>query len=93
MLAHAACTLRTRPDRRLDLLRTMMRDYRRTPQLSPTAGQASRLWAVQQDTCDQLLACLVDDGFLDKRPDGRLVMRDRAFPIVIDNACATIGLM
>lgn len=63
--------LAIRTDRRLDLLASIKSDYRVLPQLALTVAQASRLWAVEHDTCKHLLDLLVEDGFLLCRSDGR----------------------
>jgi hypothetical protein len=61
-------------DRRADLLQEIVGDYRRSPRLALTDAQVSRLYALEQETCNQLLACLVEEGFLQKRRDGRFVL-------------------
>jgi hypothetical protein len=38
---------------------------------SPTVDQAARLFHINRDECDRILAGLVDEGFLKRTPDGR----------------------
>jgi hypothetical protein len=38
---------------------------------SPTVDQAARLFHINREECDRILACLVDEGFLRRTPDGR----------------------
>ena len=38
---------------------------------SPTVDQAARLFHINREECDRILAGLVDEGFLRRTPDGR----------------------
>lgn len=38
---------------------------------SPTVDQAARLFHINREECDRILAGLVDEGFLKRTPDGR----------------------
>jgi hypothetical protein len=59
----------TMPDDRLE--RLVHAEFREMPGLRLTRQQAQRLWGLDQTTCVQLLAALVDSGFLTIMPDGR----------------------
>jgi hypothetical protein len=45
-------------------------EFREMPGLSLTLAQASRLWALDNQTCRDVLTQLVDAGFLHRRHDG-----------------------
>ncbi len=45
-------------------------EFREMPGLSLTLAQASRLWALDSQTCGDVLTQLVDAGFLRRRSDG-----------------------
>jgi len=61
-------------DRRPDILDAIRREFVSLPRLALTSAQAGRLWALEHDTCRQLLALLEQDGFLHCRHDGRYVL-------------------
>ena len=46
-------------------------EYREMPGLSLTVAQASRLWSLDNERCAELLASLIDGGFLRCSTDGR----------------------
>jgi hypothetical protein len=46
--------------------------------LSLTVEQASRLWALEVDTCRDVLGVLLDAGLLVCRGDGRFVLSPRS---------------
>ena len=46
-------------------------EYREMPGLSLTVAQASRLWALDKERCSEVLANLIDAGFLRCSADGR----------------------
>ncbi len=48
-------------------------EYAEMPGLRVTAAQASVLWQVDAETCEQLLGQLVEEGFLRKRDSGYYV--------------------
>ncbi|MGE5244945.1 MAG: hypothetical protein ACM3SQ_12020 [Betaproteobacteria bacterium] len=51
----------------LDRIRT---EYTEMPALRLTAAQARRLWHLDEDSCDELLATLVRERFLWRTPEG-----------------------
>jgi hypothetical protein len=53
-----------------DLIARVRGEYLEMPGLRLTCGQASRLWAVDSQTCQQLLRRLMDARFLRCTPDG-----------------------
>jgi hypothetical protein len=57
-------------DALLEQLRTQLRH---TPGLALTPLQAARLFNVEPDTCERLIATLAHEGILRVRPDGRIV--------------------
>jgi hypothetical protein len=53
------------------LTRLVHAEFREMPGLRLTRQQAQRLWGLDHNTCVQLLAALVESGFLTIMPDGR----------------------
>jgi DNA-binding IclR family transcriptional regulator len=49
------------------------------PGLKLTARQAERLWDLDRNSCDRLMAGLVTSGFLARTRDGAFVRRDPSF--------------
>lgn len=45
-------------------------EFMEMPGLRLTAAQAQRLWAIDEDTCRQILEQLVDAAFLERSSDG-----------------------
>ena len=45
-------------------------EFREMPGLTLTVAQARRLWSLDPSTCNQVLAQLVEAGFLSQRADG-----------------------
>ena len=45
-------------------------EFREMPGLTLTVAQAGRLWSLDPPTCTEVLADLVDAGFLCRRSDG-----------------------
>lgn len=56
-------------NRRRDLDRIRM-EYLEMPDLRLSARQARRLWTLDAELCDELLAALVQEGFLRQAADG-----------------------
>jgi hypothetical protein len=54
-------------------------EYSEMPGLKLTAAQARRLWGIDRESCDGLLAGLVTSGFLARTRDGAFVRRDPSF--------------
>jgi hypothetical protein len=49
------------------------------PGLKLTMAQAQRLWGLDRESCDGLMAGLVSSGFLARTRDGAFVRRDPSF--------------
>ena len=60
-------------DMRDALLDRFRREIQHTPGLALTPDQASRLFGIPRDVCGRLLTCLVREGAIYLRPDGRFV--------------------
>lgn len=58
------------------LLARVRGEYCEMPGLCLTEPQARRLWALDGDVCNTVLAALVQDGFLRRTHDGRFVRAD-----------------
>lgn len=56
-----------------DLGRRIRAEYRESPGLKLTKRQAQRLWGIDCETCDRLLAQMVATRFLRRRADGTYV--------------------
>ena len=52
-------------------------EYQRMPGLKLTREQACRLWSVRDDTCEQALQELIDEGFLHRTGTGSFVCLPR----------------
>ena len=64
----------------LDLMLCRIRaEYREMPGLKLTGAQAQRLWGIDRQSCDRLMAGLVTSGFLARTHDGAFVRRDPSF--------------
>ena len=59
-----------------DVIRRVQGEYREMPGLRLTTAQAQRLWGLDHDACDQLLAKLVDTKFLFRTRDGAFMRSD-----------------
>ena len=53
-----------------DLVRRIRGEYLEMPGLRVTARQAQRLFGLDVITCDEVLACLLQSGFLSYTVDG-----------------------
>ena len=53
-----------------DLVRRIRCEYLEMPGLRVTAPQAQRLFGLDAITCDEVLACLLQSGFLSYTVDG-----------------------
>jgi hypothetical protein len=65
------------------LVRRVRGEYLEMPGLRLTRLQAQRLWAMDQQTCADVLAALIEVGFLRRQQDGtytRLVDGPMTFP-------------
>ena len=54
----------------LDMIQS---EYQQLPGLRLTLAQAQRLWHLDRNMCNALLAALVDARFLSRAPDGTFV--------------------
>ena len=59
-----------------DWLPLVRAEYLEIPGLHLTSAQARRLWGLDDETCDQLLATLVDSGFLRRTRAGAYIRAD-----------------
>ena len=59
-----------------DVLSRIRGEYLEMPGLRLTGAQAQRLWGLDRDVCDALLAMLVDANFLSRTRDGAFVRYD-----------------
>jgi hypothetical protein len=57
------------------LLRRVRGEFHEMPGLRLTFDQACRLWQLDADTCDAVLATLIQDQVLHKTRDGHYVAR------------------
>jgi hypothetical protein len=57
-----------------DVLTRVRMEYLEMPGLRLTSHQASRLWNLDQTTCNAILAVLVRDQFLSQTGDGSYVI-------------------
>ena len=62
-----------------DVLCRIRAEYGEMPGLKLTAAQAQRLWDLDREFCDGLMAGLVTAGFLARTRDGAFVRRDLSF--------------
>ena len=73
---------------REEMLRRIRGEYLEMPGLCLTHAQAQRLWGLDAQTCDGLLAALTEDKFLFLRLDGtygRLSDCPATFPAAVRN--------
>lgn len=59
-----------------DWARLVRAEYLEVPGLNLTRDQARRLWGLDQDTCDSLLAALIESRFLRRTRDNRYLRAD-----------------
>lgn len=64
----------TTRNRGRDLDRIRM-EYLEMPDLRLSARQVRRMWTLDAELCDELLAALVQEGFLRQTPDGAFLRR------------------
>ena len=55
---------------REQILSRIRSEYLEMPGLKLTCAQAQRLWAIDQQTCSEVLDSLTEDRFLSRRDDG-----------------------
>jgi hypothetical protein len=63
-----------------EVLQRIQGEYDEMPGLRLTPAQAQRLWGLERDVCDALLAALVDARFLVQTRDGAFVRTEGARP-------------
>jgi hypothetical protein len=73
-MASMATTICAVPDA---LFRRVQGEFLEMPGLCLTHSQASRLWGLDQQTCERLLSRLVDAKFLMRTREGAFVQLDR----------------
>jgi hypothetical protein len=56
-----------------EVLQRIQAEFAEMPGLRLTAAQAQRMWGLESDTCEALLAALVDARFLTQTSDGSYV--------------------
>jgi hypothetical protein len=59
-----------------DLVRRIQMEYIEMPGLALTRGQARRLWNLDAEVCDQVLATLVAEEFLGQTSRGAFLRRE-----------------
>jgi hypothetical protein len=63
-----------------DVLQRIQGEYLEMPGLRLTTAQAQRLWGLDRDVCESLLAALVDVKFLCRTRDGAFIRPEGAVP-------------
>lgn len=63
----------------VNIVHRIRAEYGEMPGLKLTAAQAQRLWDLDRELCDALMADLVNSGFLARTRDGAFVRRDLSF--------------
>jgi hypothetical protein len=63
-----------------DVLQRIQGEYLEMPGLRLTTAQAQRLWGLERDVCEALLAALVDTRFLCRTREGAFVRPEGAMP-------------
>lgn len=63
-----------------DVLQRIQGEYLEMPGLRLTTAQAQRLWGLDRDVCEALLAALVDTKFLCRTRDGAFVRPEGTLP-------------
>lgn len=63
-----------------DVLQRIQGEYLEMPGLRLTTAQAQRLWGLEHDVCEALLAALVDTKFLCQTRDGAFVRQEGTLP-------------
>jgi hypothetical protein len=63
-----------------EVLQRIQGEYLEMPGLRLTTAQAQRLWGLERDTCEALLAALVDTKFLCRTRDGAFIRHEGAIP-------------
>jgi hypothetical protein len=61
-----------------EVLQRIKGEYVEMPGLRLTRAQAQRLWGLDRDVCDALLAALVDASFLSQTREGVFIRRPGA---------------
>ena len=63
-----------------EVLQRIQGEFVEMPGLRLTAAQAQRLWGLEREVCDALLAALVDSKFLEQTRDGAFVRMEGSRP-------------
>lgn len=69
--APGAVRLMSKPDRRVEILDRMAREWSKAPDLRLRLEDVQARWCLAPDTCAQLLDLLVEAELLDRQRDGR----------------------
>lgn len=69
-LTTATAAALTCPNPTASIVDRVRGEFREMPGLSLTLAQAGRLWRLDPPTCAEVLARLVETGFLQRRADG-----------------------
>jgi hypothetical protein len=75
-----------------DVLQRIQGEFVEMPGLRLTPAQARRLWGLDRDVCDAMLAALVDAKFLSRTRDGAYVRTDGARPFAGPKRSQTIAV-
>jgi hypothetical protein len=65
-------------------VRIIRAEYEEMPGLTLTHKQVERLWSLDEQMCDEVLADLVGRGFLVRRPDGHYARPHEPFEGVVE---------
>jgi hypothetical protein len=76
-----------------DVLQRIQGEYLEMPGLRLTTAQAQRLWGLERDVCEALLAALVDTKFLYRTRDGAFVRPEGTVPTRFVSRRPTVALM
>lgn len=63
-----------------DVLQRIQGEYLEMPGLRLTTAQAQRLWGLEKDVCETMLAALVETRFLCRTRDGAYIRPEGALP-------------
>jgi hypothetical protein len=63
-----------------DVLQRIQGEYLEMPGLRLTSAQAQRLWGLEREVCEAMLAALVESRFLCRTRDGAYIRPEGALP-------------
>ena len=73
-----------------EVLERIQGEYLEMPGLRLTTAQAQRLWGLERDVCESLLAALVDTKFLCRTRDGAYIRPEGALPTHFSRRLAAV---